>query len=81
MVYQCHREGFIERIKEEAGEGCNVYGQLEVNKVAGNFHFAPGKSFQQSAMHLLDLMAFVTDSFNVTTRPSNPFAAVVFVIS
>lgn len=51
LFLQCHREGFIEKVKEEAGEGCNVYGQLEVNKVAGNFHFAPGKSFRQSAMH------------------------------
>lgn len=70
VFFQCHREGFIERVKEEAGEGCNIYGKLEVNKVAGNFHFAPGKSFQQSAMHLLDLMGFVTDSFNVTTSLS-----------
>jgi len=66
LIDQCHREGFIERVKEEAGEGCNIYGKLEVNKVAGNFHFAPGKSFQQSAMHLLDLMGFMTDSFNVS---------------
>uniref|UniRef100_A0A7I4AZQ2 Endoplasmic reticulum vesicle transporter C-terminal domain-containing protein n=1 Tax=Physcomitrium patens TaxID=3218 RepID=A0A7I4AZQ2_PHYPA len=66
LIDQCHREGFIERIKEEAGEGCNIYGKLEVNKVAGNFQIAPGKSFQQSAMHLLDLMGFVTDSFNVS---------------
>jgi hypothetical protein len=65
VSFQCHREGFIERVKEEAGEGCNIYGKLEVNKVAGNFHIAPGKSFQQSAMHLLDLMGFITDSFNV----------------
>lgn len=62
---QCHREGFIERVKEEAGEGCNIYGKLEVNKVAGNFHIAPGKLFQQSAMHLLDLLGIRSDSFNV----------------
>ena len=24
-------------------EGCNLFGFLEVNKVAGNFHIAPGK--------------------------------------
>ena len=29
------------------GEGCHLYGKLLVNKVAGNFHIAPGKSFQQ----------------------------------
>jgi hypothetical protein len=27
--------------------GCNMYGAMEVNKVAGNFHFAPGRSFSQ----------------------------------
>jgi len=42
-----------------------VYGFLEVNKVAGNFHFAPGKSFQQSGVHVHDLLAFQKESFNV----------------
>ncbi|KAF9610339.1 hypothetical protein IFM89_022009 [Coptis chinensis] len=61
----CKREGFLQKIKDEVGEGCNVYGSLEVNKVAGNFHFAPGKSFQQSGVHVHDLLAFQQDSFNV----------------
>lgn len=68
MIDQCKREGFIKKIKEEAGEGCNIYGSLEVNKVAGNFHFAPGKSFQHSGMHVHDLMAFQTESFNVSHK-------------
>lgn len=42
-----------------------MYGFLEVNKVAGNFHIAPGKSFQQSGVHVHDLLAFQKDSFNV----------------
>ena len=63
---QCKREGFLQRIKDEEGEGCNIYGFLEVNKVAGNFHFAPGKSFQQSGVHVHDLLAFQKDSFNVS---------------
>lgn len=63
---QCKREGFLQKIKEEDGEGCNIYGFLEVNKVAGNFHFAPGKSFQQSNVHVHDLLAFQKDSFNVS---------------
>lgn len=62
---QCKREGFLQKIKDEEGEGCNIYGFLEVNKVAGNFHFAPGKSFQQSNVHVHDLLAFQKDSFNV----------------
>ena len=29
-------------------EGCNLFGFLEVNRVAGNFHVAPGKAFQSA---------------------------------
>ncbi|KAG6402448.1 hypothetical protein SASPL_134641 [Salvia splendens] len=64
----CKREGFLQRIKDEEGEGCNIYGFLDVNKVAGNFHFAPGKSFEQSNVHVHDLLAFQKDSFNLTHK-------------
>uniref|UniRef100_A0A663E215 Endoplasmic reticulum-Golgi intermediate compartment protein n=1 Tax=Aquila chrysaetos chrysaetos TaxID=223781 RepID=A0A663E215_AQUCH len=52
-IEQCKREGFM-------------YGFLEVNKVAGNFHFAPGKSFQQSHVHVHDLQSFGLDNINMT---------------
>ncbi|KAJ6307122.1 hypothetical protein OIU78_022245, partial [Salix suchowensis] len=68
LMDQCKREGFLQKIKDEEGEGCNIYGFLEVNKVAGNFHFAPGKSFQQSGVHVHDLLAFQKDSFNITHK-------------
>lgn len=67
---QCKREGFAQRIKDEEGEGCNIYGSLEVNKVAGNFHFI--KSFHQSSVHIPDLLAFQEDSYNVGYYPSTP---------
>uniref|UniRef100_A0A6N2MH89 Endoplasmic reticulum vesicle transporter C-terminal domain-containing protein n=1 Tax=Salix viminalis TaxID=40686 RepID=A0A6N2MH89_SALVM len=59
-------EGFLQRIEDEEGEGCNIYGFLEVNKVAGNLQFSPGKSFQQSGVHVHDLLAFQKDRFNVS---------------
>lgn len=31
---------------------------LQVNKVAGNFHFAPGRSYQQGNMHVHDIAPF-----------------------
>lgn len=62
---QCQREGFVERVKEEHGEGCNIHGSLEVNKVAGNFHFAPGKSFHHSTFNLIDMLALQIESYNV----------------
>jgi hypothetical protein len=65
-VVQCMREGFTKNVMEQQGEGCKVYGYLEVNKVAGNFHFAPGKSFQQHHMHVHDLQPFKFAEFNLT---------------
>lgn len=65
-IEQCEREGFTENLKNQEGEGCNIYGFLEVNKVAGNFHFAPGKSFQHGSMHVHDLMPFHTNKFNMS---------------
>ncbi|KAJ3116014.1 hypothetical protein HDU96_010662 [Phlyctochytrium bullatum] len=57
-VEQCIREGWTKKIKEQQNEGCNMYGQIQVNKVAGNFHFAPGKSFQQGSVHVHDLFSY-----------------------
>ncbi|RVW13279.1 Endoplasmic reticulum-Golgi intermediate compartment protein 3 [Vitis vinifera] len=64
----CKREGFVQKVKEEEGEGCNVYGFLEVNKVAGNFHFSPGKGFYQSNIHVNDLLAISKDGYNISHR-------------
>ena len=35
-------------------------------QVAGNFHFAPGKSFQQGNMHVHDLVPFPTKKFDMS---------------
>ncbi|XP_057803980.1 uncharacterized protein LOC131019449 [Salvia miltiorrhiza] len=68
LIDQCKREGFVQKVKEEEGEGCNIHGSLEVNKVAGNFHFAPGKSIHHSSMNLLDLLALQTESYNISHK-------------
>ena len=65
LVFQCKREGFFQSIKDEDGEGCNIHGSLEVNRVAGSFHFAPGKGFHLTNFFLDDLLAFQKDSYNV----------------
>ncbi|KAF6154060.1 hypothetical protein GIB67_018982 [Kingdonia uniflora] len=68
FIDQCKREGFFQKIKEEDGEGCNIHGFVEVNKVAGNFHFSPGKSFRQSNFQLFDLLALQTENFNISHK-------------
>jgi len=70
-VEQCANSGDTQKGYQESlarGEGCRMYGYLEVNRVAGNFHFAPGKSFQHAHMHIHDLAAFTSGEFNVSHR-------------
>ncbi|PHT64166.1 hypothetical protein T459_32039 [Capsicum annuum] len=68
LIDQCKREGFVQKIKDEEGEGCNIHGSLEVNKVAGNFHFAAGKSFHQSTFQLFELVTLQPDNYNISHR-------------
>src|SRR5690606_28178627 len=48
--------------------GCNMYGILQVNKVAGNFHFAPGRSFSQEhethVHHIHEFNPMLVSRFN-----------------
>lgn len=54
-IEQCIDENWPEKIKNHADEGCRVSGHFQVNKVTGNFHFAPGKSFDAYNYHLHDI--------------------------
>lgn len=54
-VEQCQREHYAEKLEEQRHEGCRIAGAIRVNKVIGNFHFAPGRSFSNGNMHVHDL--------------------------
>jgi hypothetical protein len=54
-VEQCEREHYAERLDAQRKEGCRIEGGLRVNKVVGNFHIAPGRSFSNGNMHVHDL--------------------------
>ena len=58
-VEQCQREHYSEHLDEQRKEGCRVEGGIRVNKVVGNFHFAPGKSFSNGNMHVHDLDNYI----------------------
>ncbi|KAJ1699191.1 hypothetical protein LUZ63_007703 [Rhynchospora breviuscula] len=66
-IDQCKREGFVQRVKDEQGEGCNVHGFVDVNKVAGNFHFAPGKGLPQFNF-LQDLFNIQAEHYNISHK-------------
>ncbi|GAA5938031.1 retrograde cargo receptor ERV46 [Sporobolomyces koalae] len=58
-IEQCVSEGWSNKIKEQSTEGCNLAGKVHVNKVIGNFHLSPGRSFQANAMHVHDLVPYL----------------------
>ncbi|KAG0056096.1 hypothetical protein BGZ83_006357 [Gryganskiella cystojenkinii] len=58
-IEQCVREGYVEKMKEQANQGCRMHGSLTVNKVAGNFHIAPGRSFQSGNRHVHDVAQYI----------------------
>ena len=65
-VDQCRGELLTQEQQRVLSEGCQVYGYLEVNRVGGSFHIAPGKSFSLNHIHVHDVQPFSTSDFNVT---------------
>jgi len=64
-VEQCTREHYSEHLDEQRREGCRIEGGIRVNKVVGNFHFAPGKSFSNGNMHVHDLENYWAGANNI----------------
>ena len=48
---QCTRDAQEQLARISQGEGCRINGTVWVNKVAGNFHIAPGTSEQHNLAH------------------------------
>ncbi|KAM7537765.1 hypothetical protein Aperf_G00000068138 [Anoplocephala perfoliata] len=62
---QCQDEKEAGKMGLIGQEGCRLVGRLGVNKVAGSFHIAPGKSFGEGHVHVHDLMAFSGQQFKL----------------
>ncbi|KAI0357469.1 Sec1-domain-containing protein [Trametes cingulata] len=63
-IEQCVQEGWSEKLKEQATEGCNISGRLRVNKVVGNIHLSPGRSFRTSSHNLYELVPYLRTDGN-----------------
>ncbi|GJJ13185.1 hypothetical protein Clacol_007436 [Clathrus columnatus] len=61
-IEQCVAEGWSDRIKNQAAEGCNIAGRIRVNKVIGNIYLSPGRSFQSHTMQVHDLVPYLRDT-------------------
>jgi hypothetical protein len=50
-------DSYKENLLSQSHEGCNLDGFFQVNKVSGNFHVAPGRSFAMNGMHVHDTVS------------------------
>ncbi len=53
QISQCAKEGFVEKLKAQEGEGCHMWGTLAVNKVRLATHCGPVLSMVQD-FHALE---------------------------
>ena len=58
-IEQCAQEHWSEHVREQNHEGCNIAGEVRVNKVVGNLHFSPGRTFQRNDIHTHDLVPYL----------------------
>lgn len=58
-IQQCRDEHWSERLKEQNHEGCNIAGEVHVNRVVGNLHLNPGRAFQRNDVHTHDLVPYL----------------------
>ncbi|PCH39941.1 ER-derived vesicles protein ERV46 [Wolfiporia cocos MD-104 SS10] len=63
-IEQCVSEGWSDKLKEQSSEGCNISGKVRVNKVVGNIHLSPGRSFRTAAQNIYDLVPYLRDDKN-----------------
>ncbi|XP_033207625.1 endoplasmic reticulum-Golgi intermediate compartment protein 3 [Belonocnema kinseyi] len=63
---QCQNDRSVEAMKHAFTEGCQIYGKMEVNRVGGSFHIAPGESFSINHVHVHDVQPYSSSQFNLT---------------
>ncbi|XP_023316165.1 endoplasmic reticulum-Golgi intermediate compartment protein 3 [Trichogramma pretiosum] len=68
MFVQCKNDASIERLKHAFKESCQIYGYMEVNRVGGSFHIAPGQSFSINHVHVHDVQPYSSSAFNLSYK-------------
>ncbi|EIN12528.1 endoplasmic reticulum-derived transport vesicle ERV46 [Punctularia strigosozonata HHB-11173 SS5] len=63
-IEQCVKENWSEKLKDQASEGCNIAGRVRVNKVIGNIHLSPGRSFQSQGRSMYELVPYLREDGN-----------------
>lgn len=63
---QCRKNNDEVKKPRVASQGCMMWGVLEVNKVAGNFHIAVGHAANRDSHHIHSFNPLMISKFNVT---------------
>ncbi|XP_029038334.1 endoplasmic reticulum-Golgi intermediate compartment protein 3 isoform X1 [Osmia bicornis bicornis] len=67
-IKQCQNDKSVEKMKTAFTQGCQIYGYMEVNRVGGSFHIAPGSSFSVNHVHVHDVQPYTSTQFNMTHK-------------
>ncbi|XP_058801807.1 endoplasmic reticulum-Golgi intermediate compartment protein 3 isoform X2 [Phymastichus coffea] len=65
---QCKSDGSSLSSTDVFSEGCQIYGYIEVNKVAGSFHVMPGDSLSIDNLHLHNVAEHSISKFNMSHK-------------
>ncbi|GBP21500.1 Endoplasmic reticulum-Golgi intermediate compartment protein 3 [Eumeta japonica] len=65
-IEQCKNDKSAGKSSLAFKEGCQIYGYMEVNRVGGSFHIAPGQSFTINHVHVHDVQPYSSSAFNTT---------------
>ncbi|KAG9106468.1 hypothetical protein FRC07_008813, partial [Ceratobasidium sp. 392] len=58
-IQQCLDEHWTQSIQEQNSEGCRISGRVRTNKVTGNLHFSPGRSYVSNKGDVHELVPYL----------------------
>ncbi|XP_025160500.1 endoplasmic reticulum-Golgi intermediate compartment protein 3 isoform X2 [Harpegnathos saltator] len=67
-IKQCQNDKSADKYKHAFTQGCQIYGYMEVNRVGGSFHIAPGDSYSVNHVHVHDVQPYNSNHFNMTHK-------------
>jgi hypothetical protein len=65
-IEQCRDDEYVQQLKKVDGEGCRIYGKIQVAKIQGNFHLAPGAALNVHHAHYHNMHSLSSSTFDTT---------------
>jgi len=65
-IEQCKDDAVVKKMEKSKGQGCRLFGRVDVGKVGGNFHIAPGVPSTSQHSHYHDFQSLSPGSFDTS---------------